>query len=67
MECGALGQNGHLVVTNVGAGFDTENDSVITQSPLTMGSHALAADFRWLDAMTDIFVLVRQISMSVHT
>jgi len=37
MECGALGQNGRLVVTNVGAGFDTENGSVITQSPLTMG------------------------------
>ena len=67
MECGALGQNGHLVVTPVGAGFDTENGSVITLSPLTMGYHALAADFRGLDAIADIFVQVRQITMSVHT
>lgn len=50
MECGALGQNGPLVETAVVAGYDTENGSVTNLSPLTMGYHALASDFRRLDA-----------------
>ena len=55
MECGALGQNGHLVETPVVAGFDTGNGSVTTLRPLTMGYYALAADFSWLDARLTYF------------
>ena len=62
MECGALGQNGHLVETPVVAGFDTENGSVTTLRALTIGYYTFAADFSRLDAIPDIFVQVIQIT-----
>ena len=61
-DCGALGQNAHLVETSVGEGFYTEDSSVITLSQLTMGYHVLASDFRRLNDTPDIFVQVSQIT-----
>ena len=61
MECGLLGQSGHLVAKPVDVVFSTETGSAITQSPLIMVHLAPVTRFSGENAISNIVVQVNMI------
>ena len=61
MECGLLGQSGHLVAKRVDVVFSTETGSAITQSPLIMVHLVLVTHFNGDNAISNVVVQVNMI------